>query len=334
MRIKGKIAGLLILVMLLITGCANLDLAREEDHVQESGVSESSSEESSEEESSEEASSEAESTEESSEDEPSEPTGEAFDLSMVPPYSGEPSVPVHDNLPFYTEKDLKTETFETYSPLDELGRCGVAFANLDSVLQPEGSRESISEIHPTGWKHVEYDFLKDPPLYNRCHLIAFMLAGENANEQNLITGTGYMNREGMLPYEAMVDEYIDRTGHHVLYRVTPIFEGDNLVASGVLMEAQSLEDDEIRYCVYCYNVQPGVSIDYATGESEADGTVTAEPETVAAEVTYILNTNSHKFHIPTCPSVDDMAEHNKEPFAGTREEAIAAGYEPCQRCNP
>lgn len=190
----------------------------------------------------------------------------------IPEYTGEPYVCVNDNVPFFTEEEKTTDTFESYSELDNLGRCGVAFANVSRELMPTGKRGKIGSVKPSGWRQAKYEGLidSDPPfLYNRCHLIAYCLTAENANEENLITGTHYMNVEGMLPFEEQVAKYLDRNDNHVLYRVTPVFEGDNLVAGGGLMEAYSVEDDGegISFCVYCYNVQPGVIIDYVTGAS-------------------------------------------------------------------
>lgn len=190
-------------------------------------------------------------------------------LENVPEYSGEPYVVLQDNQPNFGLEDLTTEPFETYSELDYLGRCGVAYANVCLEIMPTEPREEIGQVRPTGWQTVKYDCVDGKYLYNRCHLIGYQLAGENANKQNLITGTRYMNVEGMLPFENMVDGYVEETGNHVLYRVTPIFDGGNLLASGVQMEAFSVEDEGEGLCfnVYVYNVQPGVGIDYATGES-------------------------------------------------------------------
>jgi DNA-entry nuclease len=193
----------------------------------------------------------------------------------IPAYSGEPYVEINNNVPFFDEADKETDTFESYSDLDALGRCGVAFANVSRELMPTEARGEIGSIKPSGWKQAKYEGLidSDPPfLYNRCHLIAYCLTAENANEKNLITGTRYLNVDGMLPFEEQVAKYLDKNDNHVLYRVTPIFEGDDLLASGVLMEAYSVEDNGagIRFCVYCYNVQPGVKIDYRTGESELE----------------------------------------------------------------
>lgn len=198
-------------------------------------------------------------------------SGEATDIK-IPDYSGAPFVIINNNIPFFDENDYAKETFESYSKLDSLDRCGVAYANVSRELMPTEERGKIRDIKPSGWRQAKYEGIVDsnpPYLYNRCHLIAYCLTAENANEQNLITGTHYMNVEGMLPFEEEVARYLDRNDNHVLYRVTPIFEGNNLVASGVLMEAYSIEDNGtgICFCVYCYNVQPGVTIDYRTGKN-------------------------------------------------------------------
>lgn len=264
-------------------------------------------------------------------------SAEDFDLSSVPSYSGEAYTVVNDNVPYFTEEDLTTVSFEAYSELDELGRCGAAWASIGTDLMPTEERGSIGEVKPTGWHTVKYEGLVDGNyLYNRCHLIGYQLTAENANEKNLITGTRYLNVEGMLPFENMVADYIKETDNHVLYRVTPIFEGENPVASGVLMEAESVEDqgDSILFNVYCYNVQPGITIDYATGDSALDPSATEKSSAANADTAYILNTNSMKFHRPSCSSAAEMSESNKREYTGSREDLIAKGYEPCKRCNP
>ena len=192
-----------------------------------------------------------------------------FSLDEIPEYRGEPYVEINGNRPDFSQEDRNTEAFEAYSSLDSLGRCGTAFANVGQELMPRGERENISQIHPTGWQHVEYDFVDGESLYNRCHLIAHQLTGENANERNLITGTRYMNTEGMLPFEEMVGDYVREEDGHVLYRVTPVFEGSDLVARGVEMEGYSVEDqgESVSFHIFAYNVQPGVEIDYATGDN-------------------------------------------------------------------
>ena len=295
------------------------------------------------------------------------PTGEgtsAFSLREIPAYSGTPYTEVNGNKPYFTEADLTTQSFEIYSELDSLGRCGVAYANVGQDLMPTELRGEIGAVKPTGWHLVKYDNVDGKYLYNRCHLIAYMLAAENANPQNLITGTRYLNVQGMLPFETKVCDYVKNTGNHVLYRVTPIFDGDNLLADGVLMEAYSVEDagEGISFCVFAYNVQPGIGIDYATGDNWAEGSGTyqstvasvaeetpvPQPETDTAvqitpelsapqetqQTTYVLNTNTMKFHYPTCSSVDDMKEKNKQIYTGSRDEVINMGYVPCKRCNP
>lgn len=257
---------------------------------------------------------------------------EVVALSDIPEFSGEPYVVIDDNQPDFPAEDFTSQGFEEYSPLDDLGRCGVAYANVGLETMPTEERGSISNVKPTGWQSVQYDFVDGKSLYNRCHLIGFQLTGENANRQNLITGTRYMNVDGMLPFENMVADYVKETENHVLYRVTPIFEGDNLVASGVQMEAQSVEDQGEGVCfnVYVYNNQPGVTIDYATGDSwasdaSASGTGTEE---------YILNTSSRKFHKPDCGSVETISPSNKKSYTGSRDELIKQGYEACGKCKP
>lgn len=295
------------------------------------------------------------------------PTGEgtsAFSLREIPAYSGTPYTEVNGNKPYFTEAELTTQSFETYSELDSLGRCGMAYANVGQDLMPTEPRGEIGAVKPSGWHLVKYDNVDGKYLYNRCHLIAYMLAAENANPQNLITGTRYLNVQGMLPFETKVCDYVKNTGNHVLYRVTPIFDGDNLLADGVLMEAYSVEDagEGICFCVFAYNVQPGIGIDYATGDnwaessgtyqtteaSVAEETPAPQPETDTAvqitpelsapqetqQTTYVLNTNTMKFHYPTCSSVDDMKEKNKQIYTGSRDEVINMGYVPCKRCNP
>ena len=320
--------------------------------------------------------------------------GVEFSPESVPAYSGNPSAEINGNVPYFRDSELTATAFKRFPELDELGRCGVVTACLGPETMPVAARESIGMIKPSGWHLEKYEGIDGNYLYNRCHLIGYQLCGENANELNLITGTRYMNTEGMEPYESDTAYYIRRTGNHVLYRVTPVFNGDDLVATGVLMEARSVEDDDFAYCVFCYNVQPGIEIDYATGDSspavqddrslEAAGRdeekQTAEPDHAKSDAVrseeeklqdaqtdawnsdntqtegedsnnapsgetakeedsaespdYILNTSSQKFHKPDCDSVESMAEHNKKAFYGTRDEAIAQGYDPCKRCNP
>ena len=266
-------------------------------------------------------------------------------LDDIPAFSGDPYVTIHDNIPEFSENDRTTTSFETYSKLDSLKRCGAAYACIGTDLMPTGERRPIGQVRPSGWHSVRYDFIDGKSLYNRCHLIGYQLTAENANDKNLITGTRYLNVEGMLPFENKVANYIRETKNHVLYRVTPIFEGNNLVASGVHMEALSVEDngEGIQFNVYCYNAQPGVSIDYASGDSKPDGSMGAasapddeddEKQPANKKITYVLNTNGKKFHLPSCPSVKMIKDKNKKEFTGTRDEAAAMGYEPCGSCRP
>ncbi len=279
---------------------------------------------------------------------------EDISASDMPAYDSEPYAIIHDNEPFFEEDEITTEVFEDYSNLDSLGRCGEAYANICQELMPTEERESISEVKPSGWHNNPYGFIDGGYLYNRCHLIAFELAGENANEKNLITGTRYFNVTGMLPFENMVADYVKETDNHVLYRVTPLFEGKDLVADGVLMEAYSVEDegDGVEFCVFVYNVEPGVEIDYATGNNWADGTI-EEPEESAGltttavssieeavsgnsdeQGTFVLNTSSMKFHKPTCSGAATMSDKNRKDYTGSREQLIREGYTPCGSCNP
>lgn len=256
-------------------------------------------------------------------------------------YDGKPYVVINDNNPDFTEADMTTASFESYGELDGLGRCTTAFANIGKDLMPAEKRGSIGEVKPTGWQTAKYDNVDGKYLYNRCHLIGYQLTGENANEKNLITGTRYLNVDGMLPFENMVADYIKETNNHVLYRVTPVFSGDNLVASGVQMEAESVEDngDGILFNVYCFNAQPGIAIDYATGDSHQDDSIVADASksTTAAEAnvqTYVLNTNTKKFHKESCNSAKSMDASNKKIYTGSRQEIIDMGYEACGVCKP
>ncbi len=341
-------------------------------------------------------------------------------LNNLPAYSGEAYVELNDNVPSFSKKDMTSKAFEKYSELDDLGRCGVAYANVCRETMPTEERGNIGMIKPSGWHTVKYDNVDGKYLYNRCHLIGYQLTAENANEKNLITGTRYLNVEGMLPFENLVADYVEETDNHVLYRVTPIFKGDNLLASGVQIEAYSVEDKGkgVSFNVYCYNVQPGIKIDYTNGDSKlSDGTiasitlnytqyalevgqsktlvavtspesavksvtwyssnnkiatvskngkvtaVTAGTVTITAKttnglkaickvtvkeksdttvtnsaangnITYVLNTNTKKFHLPSCSSVKDMKDKNKQEVTCSRDEVIDMGYVPCKRCNP
>ena len=255
-------------------------------------------------------------------------------------YNGETHTVLNDNIPEISVSEDKVESFERYSDLDELGRCGVAEACIGIDIMPTEDREPIGQIKPTGWHTVKYDIVDGKYLYNRCHLIGFQLTGENANEKNLITGTRYFNVEGMLPFENMVADYVKETKNHVMYKVTPVYDGDNLVAKGVQMEAYSVEDggEGICFNVFVHNIQPGITIDYKTGESWLTKSE-SKPEnssitSSAEEQKYILNTNSKKFHKPTCKSVADIKTENKQECTGDRETLISSGYSPCKNCNP
>lgn len=256
----------------------------------------------------------------------------------VPDYSGEPYVEINENQPEFSEEEKTTSAFEQYSKLDTLGRCGTAEACVGEELMPEEERGDISSVKPTGWKNEKYDSVDGEYLYNRCHLIGYQLSGENANEENLITGTRYMNTEGMLPFENQVAEYIRETENHVMYRVSPVFEGENLVASGVHMEAESVEDDGegVSFNVYVYNVQPYVAIDYTTGDNweTDDSGIFYEGEWTKETSEYIINENTGRFHKPDCSSVEKIKESNRKVYTGDRVHLVEEGYDPCGRCKP
>lgn len=312
-----------------------------------------------------------EQTDASSATEQTEPTSAqatAFNLNDVPAYSGEPAVEVNGNKPYFDEAMLDnakqavqngTKMFENdneyYMPLDELGRCQAATGLLSTeTMPPEGEeRDGIGMIKPAGWHTAKYpDVIKDLYLYNRCHLIGWQLGNENANELNLTTGTRYVNVDGMLPYENETADYMRTTGNHVLYRVTPIFVDNELVCRGILMEAQSIEDDDCTFCVYCYDVQPYIHIDYLTGDSYQ---ITTEIDNEDAEYVtngedipeqdltiydqyiesdFVLNTKSKKIHKPDCESVKDMNPDNRKDVHTTINSLLNDGYEPCKNCNP
>ena len=288
----------------------------------------------------------------------------------LPAYDGSPYVYVNDGEPAFTDDERAAAAgTELYGELDALGRCTATFAVVGTETMPTKERGSIGEVRPTGWKMGKYDFVDGKYLYNRCHLLGFQLTGENANVSNLITGTRYMNVEGMLPFENAVADYVHATGNHVLMRATPVFDGDDLVARGVHMMAESVEDggDGVAFNVFVYNVQPGVVIDYRTGEnmaaedatplpdvsgdggdasSDGDGTGTkgsadggtalsnSSAATEKGTTEYVLNTNSKKFHVPSCSSVDQMSAKNRQDVTDTRENIIGRGFDPCKRCNP
>lgn len=270
-------------------------------------------------------------------------------LESIPEFSGQPYMVINNNIPNFTAEEKECVTaFEFYSELDALGRCGVAFANICMEIMPTEERGAIGSVKPSGWQLAKYDIVDGKYLYNRCHLIGYQLAGENANEKNLITGTRYLNVTGMLPFENKVYDYVKETGNHVLYRATPIYNGNDLVATGVQLEAYSVEDDGEGICfhVFLYNSQPGIEIDYATGESWILDVESAPSESGAQESTqesiqenaelqeYILNTNTKKFHRVDCTSVNAMKEKNKRQVSCTRDAVMEEGYVPCDRCNP
>ena len=308
---------------------------------------------------------------------PADGSAGVFTLDMVPPYSGRAYADINGDVPFFTEEEMTAEAFHEYWPLDELGRCTGAYACVGPETLPKQKRGDISQVRPTGWNTNRYDDIDGEMLFNRCHLIGHLLTGQDANERNLITGTRYMNVEGMLPFEESVVMYVEGTGHHVMYRVRPCFEGDNLVCTGVLMEARSVEDPRVQFCAFCYNVQPGFEINYATGDNwrakksqdedvqriiadpaaeedsgsrqvedaaevsgEADPAAAAEPagdghtSEDGKEITYIINKNTHVFHMPYCDSVNDMKEKIKLETTLDRDSLIGQGYRACQRCHP
>ena len=259
-----------------------------------------------------------------------------LEVSDIPEYSGEPYIEINGNEPDFDQDQITDKSFEEYSQLDSLGRCQEAEASIGEELMPTEERGSIGQIKPSGWHTVKYDNVDGKYLYNRCHLIGYQLTAENANEENLITGTRYMNVEGMLPFENMVADYIKETGNHVMYEVTPVYDGDDLVASGVHMEGYSVEDEGegISFNIYAYNVQPGIEIDYATGESREAKDSAGDSSNETQEGEYVINTNTGKFHRPDCSSVEDIKPENKKEYTGSREELTKQGYEPCGRCRP
>lgn len=280
------------------------------------------------------------------------PTPKGFSyMKDVPKWNGKkPYVKVHKNRPYFTSKELSAKkSYEKYSNLDKYGRCTKTIANIGTDIMPTKTRGAIGMVRPTGWHTVKYAGIDGNYLYNRCHLIGYQLSGENANRKNLITGTRYLNVDGMLPFEDQVADYIhSHKSAHVLYRVTPVFRGKEMLARGVLMEAQSIEDKGrgVKFCVFCYNVQPGVTIKYSDGSSSGPEYKGSTPSTKKKTTdsrasqnksgthTYVLNTNTKKFHKPSCSSIKQMASHNKKTVKEKRSTLISQGYSPCKRCNP
>ena len=306
-------------------------------------------------------------------------------LAELPEWQGYAFAYVNGNKPDFSEDEIWTSTQEYLEPLDKLGRCGRADSCIGTDGMPAEPRGDISSVIPTGWHTERYDFVEGEALYNRCHLIAHQLSGDDAVPRNLITGTSYMNRDGMLQFENAVGNYVRNSGNHVMYRVEPVFIGKELVARGVHMEAVSVEDGGagLSFNVYCYNVQPGIDIDYATGDNklsdddsalrewqagrfsvmadthgrapenaqtsaqqedadEADAHAetdktsgrTEASDDASPAMTYVLNTNTGKFHYPDCQSVADMSEHNKKTVEASRDDLISRGFEPCGNCRP
>ena len=275
------------------------------------------------------------------------PSDVVINGEAVPEYTNKPYVNINGGVPTFTKDEIKTKSYEFYSELDDLGRCGVTHACIGIDLMPTDDREEIGSVSPSGWRYKgksnnnKYDttLVEGGYIYNRCHLIGFQLAGENANDKNLVTGTRYLNIEGMLLFENMIADYVKETKNHVMYRVTPIFLGDNLVPSGIHMEAYSVEDEGegISFNVYSYNVQPGIEINYATGENwlsgeapEVETTTTQDPDTI----TYVLNKNSKKFHKSGSSCGNDIKPENREERTCNRQDLIDEGYSACGTCKP
>lgn len=319
-----SIISILLTLCVLLSGCAGASTSQSDKHPGQTNSGYSS-----------------ESTDSSldNNDLPSSTESAPISLSSIPAYSGSPYVTLNGGTPTFSKAELKTQSYEYYSNLDKLERCGVVHACIGRDIMPTEERGSIGMVKPAGWHTVKYDCVDGKYLYNRCHLIGFQLTGENANTKNLITGTRYMNVNGMLPFENMVADYVKETGNHVMYRVTPIYKGNNLLANGLQMEGYSVEDDGEGICfnVFVYNVQPQITIDYATGESYYSGNNNIDvpdKDTNTNSATYILNKNTKKIHLPSCYSVDQMKESNKKYYTGDIDDLINQGYSPCKNCNP
>ena len=263
--------------------------------------------------------------------------------SNIPAYSGKAYTIINNNIPSFSADELTTIGYEKYSPLDSLGRCGVALASCGKEIMPADGEErgNISSIKPTGWVQAQYSGVSGGYLYNRCHLIGWQLSAENANNKNLITGTRYLNTEGMLPFENMVADYIKETGNHVAYRITPIFEGNNLLASGVQMEAYSIEDNGNGICfnVYCYNVQPGITINYATGSSTSSSTNSSSSSSTSSTSSQVTTSSTPSTTVYVWISGSGTKYHSnsscsnmKNPSQVTKEVAESQGRTPCSKC--
>ena len=264
-------------------------------------------------------------------------------LKDIPKYKvvQAPYVRVNNNKPTFTKKEIKKKSFQKFSKLDSLGRCGVAIASIGKDLLPRSKRKSISSVYPSGWHSYRYSIVSGKSLYNRCHLIGHQLTGQNDNNKNLITGTRYMNVDGMLPFENEVANCVKYKNKHVMYRVRPMYKGNNLVAIVVQMEAYSVEDKgkSVSFNVYCYNVQPGIKINYKNGTSKGEGKITASTHKIKKvkkykKGTYILSLNTKKFHYTNCRYVSSIKNSNKKVFKGKRHTLINQGYSPCKGCNP
>lgn len=259
---------------------------------------------------------------------------EFYEVNNVPDFSGKPYIIINNNIPDFKKSDYTTTSYEKYGELDYLGRCTMCIACIGTDIMPTEERQSIGSIKPTGWHTIKYNNVDGKYLYNRCHLIGYQLTAENANAYNLITGTRFLNVEGMLPFEDEVAQYVRQTNNHVLYRVTPIFKGEELIARGVQMEAYSVEDNGkgVQFNVYCYNNQPDIIIDYKTGESKSE--YNYEEDNSSKKDTYIVNTSTKKFHKPSCRYAKEIKEENKKTYFGLKDSLINNGFEPCGSCKP
>ncbi len=268
---------------------------------------------------------------------------DSFTLDDIPEYSGEAYVEINGNQPFFESEEITTESYTNFSELDELARAGSAMGCLSRSLMPSDEREPLFSENPTGFysngksNNNKYKFIDGGYIYNRCHLIGFQLTGENSNKKNLITGTQYMNIHGMLPFENRVAAYLRTSGNHVMYRVTPMYREYDMVARGVLMEAYSVEDkgSSICFCVFVYNVQQGVVIDYYSGENNIDTTF-ASKEDFEPATTYVLNTNSKKYHLPSCYHIKNTKPECLKHYSGDPSEFASnyPAFSPCLTCNP